>query len=414
MLQYEIFLVLAPGSALIAISAFLTSVLRRKGRMFPSLSALLFCAAAILLLNECELLGPGEPSILFFSRLTYVFIAFCPVFWFLFAIEYTMGVRKAFRSLFVSLALVPVATSVISFTNPAHHLLWKVNEFRSIGNLTVNVVVRYGPWFWVHMIYSYALYLIGTVLIVKAGLPRQTIYRRQSLVSILGGLFPLAVNLVYVLRLLPGVSKDFTPIAIALSGALFSVGIVKFRLFDLTPPPREKFQDYIAEGIVILDERNRVLDINGLALDFLGLDDVDVIGRIFDSLIGASPANPVSALLRERGSFNLAPEGSERSIPLDLIAIPLKNGKTSFRGLCVAVREVPEAAARSLRTEPVFSARERRIADLIVAGHTNKEIATELFVSENTIKTHISHIFKKAGARNRNEFALMYRDRFDT
>ncbi len=48
-----------------------------------------------------------------------------------------------------------------------------------------------------------------------------------------------------------------------------------------------------------------------------------------------------------------------------------------------------------------LTAREREVLLLIAEGQTNQEIANQLFVSEATIKTHISHIFSKLGARDR-------------
>lgn len=48
-----------------------------------------------------------------------------------------------------------------------------------------------------------------------------------------------------------------------------------------------------------------------------------------------------------------------------------------------------------------LTAREQEVLVLIAEGLLNHEIANKLFVSEATIKTHISHIFSKLGARDR-------------
>jgi DNA-binding CsgD family transcriptional regulator len=45
--------------------------------------------------------------------------------------------------------------------------------------------------------------------------------------------------------------------------------------------------------------------------------------------------------------------------------------------------------------------RELEILALIAAGLSNREIADRLFVSENTVKTHSSHLFEKLGAKRR-------------
>jgi DNA-binding CsgD family transcriptional regulator len=45
--------------------------------------------------------------------------------------------------------------------------------------------------------------------------------------------------------------------------------------------------------------------------------------------------------------------------------------------------------------------RELEILELMAQGMSNREIAEKLFVSENTVKTHSSHLFDKLGAKRR-------------
>ena len=47
--------------------------------------------------------------------------------------------------------------------------------------------------------------------------------------------------------------------------------------------------------------------------------------------------------------------------------------------------------------------RELEILELIAQGLSNKEIAARAHVSENTVKTHLSHVFDKLGARRRTQ-----------
>ncbi|MGB6133802.1 MAG: response regulator transcription factor [Acidobacteriaceae bacterium] len=47
--------------------------------------------------------------------------------------------------------------------------------------------------------------------------------------------------------------------------------------------------------------------------------------------------------------------------------------------------------------------RELEILTLVARGHSNREIATQLFVSENTVKTHCARAFDKLGAARRTQ-----------
>ncbi|MFD5782448.1 response regulator [Streptomyces sp. NPDC126933] len=56
----------------------------------------------------------------------------------------------------------------------------------------------------------------------------------------------------------------------------------------------------------------------------------------------------------------------------------------------------PAAAGR----EPL-SAREREVLALVAKGTSNREIAVELFISEATVKTHLTHLYAKLGVKDR-------------
>lgn len=54
-------------------------------------------------------------------------------------------------------------------------------------------------------------------------------------------------------------------------------------------------------------------------------------------------------------------------------------------------------------TEWKLSPSEQRVYDLVITGITNKEVAAKLFVTEKTVKFHMTAILKKTGAQRRTE-----------
>ena len=52
-----------------------------------------------------------------------------------------------------------------------------------------------------------------------------------------------------------------------------------------------------------------------------------------------------------------------------------------------------------------LTASERRVAQLAAAGRTNREIAQDLFVTLNTVESHMRHVFQKLGITRRTELA---------
>lgn len=67
----------------------------------------------------------------------------------------------------------------------------------------------------------------------------------------------------------------------------------------------------------------------------------------------------------------------------------------------VASRLVSRVRAPASPGGEQLSVRERDVLELVAKGTSNKEIAAELFISEATVKTHLTHIFAKLGAKDR-------------
>jgi DNA-binding NarL/FixJ family response regulator len=69
-------------------------------------------------------------------------------------------------------------------------------------------------------------------------------------------------------------------------------------------------------------------------------------------------------------------------------------------------REHEPSSAPDDGDRPALTKREREILSLIVEGSDNKEIAAELVISPETVKTHVSTVLEKLGAGNRVEAAV--------
>jgi DNA-binding NarL/FixJ family response regulator len=85
------------------------------------------------------------------------------------------------------------------------------------------------------------------------------------------------------------------------------------------------------------------------------------------------------------------------------IRLALEAARAGHTHLDPAAHEALVAAARARPSglEHDLTRREVEVLALIARGRSNKEIASELFLSEATVKTHVNHIFGKTGSRTR-------------
>jgi len=55
------------------------------------------------------------------------------------------------------------------------------------------------------------------------------------------------------------------------------------------------------------------------------------------------------------------------------------------------------------QSKPLLTNREREVFELLVQDKTTKEIAGQLFISEKTVRNHISNVMQKLGVKGRSQ-----------
>lgn len=83
-----------------------------------------------------------------------------------------------------------------------------------------------------------------------------------------------------------------------------------------------------------------------------------------------------------------------------------------YVGKLLAALERDDAGARSpaQRLPEPLSRRELEVLRLVAAGKSNRRIASELFVSVGTVKTHLNNLYRKLEARSRTQAAVRARE----
>ena len=69
--------------------------------------------------------------------------------------------------------------------------------------------------------------------------------------------------------------------------------------------------------------------------------------------------------------------------------------------LVVVLADELSTAKQHDRKAETLTGRELEILQLLAMGHTNRDIAGKLFISPDTVKTHLEHIYQKLGATDR-------------
>lgn len=263
------------------------AVIARTRRGVPGGAAFSWMMMAVALWSLASamhtLVGDREARIVI-AKFQYLGVAPIAVLWLLFAGEYS---RVAWplasdRLLRVAAWLVPALTLLLVLTNEQHLLHWAaIDEVHTAAG--ARLIYKPGPWYWVHVTYSYLLILIGTLMLVR-GLRRfPPPYRGQTALVIAGAIVPWAGNLLYLSGVLPA-GLDPTPIAFTVSGACLTFGIYRYRLFGLVPVARDMVIESMEDGVLVLDAQRRIVDLNAAAERYTGVS-AGNLGRPVDEVV---------------------------------------------------------------------------------------------------------------------------------
>jgi len=283
----------------------------------------------------------GIPGKITWAKFEYFGVVSCPVFFLLFAIEYNLLYRWLTRRNVMLLFVIPLITLGLALTNDWHGLIW--NSFTPSPAHENLLVFGHGLGFWIGAVgYSYLCMLVGTILLIRSALRLQAAYRSQVFIIMAAALAPWFINLVYITKLSPLPGLEMTPLVILISGALFTWDIFGFHLLDLVPIARHVLIETMAEGIIVLDQQKRVVDVNPGAQRLSGEKTDLAIGSEVTEIFSAWPEmgklfsqnNPETkietTIADNRGGY------------IEVSISPIYDWRGWFRGQFVALRDVTE------------------------------------------------------------------------
>ncbi|WP_034385036.1 diguanylate cyclase [Deinococcus sp. YIM 77859] len=284
---------------------------------------------------------------------TFVGVSLAPVFVLLMTLELTG--RALGRAVRAALFGVPLVTLLLLLGGDPQGLLF---GGRTLG---ANHLLQGGPWFRVVALYGYALLLFSVALLVHFAWHAPPLYRRQGMLLLAGLVLPWGVNVVSVLGARPFPNLDLTPVLFLLTALVFLWGIRGFRLFDVLPVARHLLVEQMAEGVLVLDEQARVVDLNPAARRLSRSSGPSPIGQPLEEVF----ADWSAVLERYRGVQQAHAElRLDDHLFLDLRISPLYDRQGRLRGRLVVWRDVTARRQAEARLQQAHAELQARLAQI--------------------------------------------------
>ena len=208
--------------------------------------------AALLCMKYTD---PANTAMLWvWDSLTYIGVAFSPAFTLCIALVFTKGWERM-RPLGWATLLVPFLTNLIVWTNPIHHLQYRVFS-------VVKSEIVFGPYIYLSGIYTYFCLVTGIVLMISFAIKNDSrLYLKQCILFSVGGIVPLVVSSIATFGP-PDIPITATPLSFVATIVCNGIAIYQLHLLDIKPIATQHILDWITDCYLVLSDEGLVITYN--------------------------------------------------------------------------------------------------------------------------------------------------------
>ena len=356
-------------SALVTTSMAIYGLRRRQLSTAITFSLMMFNITIWLVGYALELYSTELDDMLFWIKFSYIGVMSAPTLWLIFALQYTGHERWLTPRNIALLFIFPVFIIFINWTNE-HHRLFYSNFYVDLTGPFPRFALERGPLYLVGTINSYLTLVTAMVFLVIKFISASRTYRRQISIIIVGALFPWIANILYITGLNPFPYLNLTPLSFVATGTLMAWGLFRHQLLDVLPIARDKVVENMRDGVIVLNEQARIVDLNPPAQALVEHIRTDLIGVSLSDI----PVESLRTLAQSLGPTEIQmPLTFNQANTLhyyDALISPLHGRKGALTGWVIVLHNMTERRraeqALQLRTEEL----ETRNAELDAFAHT--------------------------------------------
>lgn len=269
-----------------------------------------------------ELASTSLDQITLWVHFEYIGISFAPAVWLIFTLRYTGYRYWAKPAVIIGTFTIPALTLFLVISNDLHHLHYSKMFLVTEGSPFPILGIERGPYYIIHVIYSYLAFLLGTIILWRRFRFADPFYKNQTRLLIAGGLFPLIFNFFYQTGLVSPLGYiDLTPFAFLITYLILGLAILKYGLFSIKPIAHSKIMESLTKGVLVFNVHHRVIDFNSKVKSFCKDSQKIKIGAQAKDIFSTEESllqifeNPKEQIL------TFKPEGSNRTVRLEVMFI---------------------------------------------------------------------------------------------
>jgi len=248
-----------------------------------------------------------------FLKLEYLTIPWIPGVLVVFVIEFAGYTSLLNKKGYLAIFLIPAIVFIGFFTNNFHHLYYEQTGYLIIDNLVVISNIP-GILYKLQYISNVIASTIGLFIILQLLIYSSPVLRPQMKYTAF--IFLVLTSCIILSFIFPQFYPDFDLSSVLLSiiGLIILNGIFKHNLLDLMHIPYLDIFNYLHEGVIVLDPRNRILEINIPASQYLDLDPSKIRGKNIESVDSIIQEQYSKLIEGTETTFTIKKEGIQQDL----------------------------------------------------------------------------------------------------
>jgi len=191
-----------------------------------------------------------------------------PLFLLSFAFRYTKKEIPNPRKMWAILSIIPFITLALIFTNSMHG--WAIISSQVITYYILSeYIYTFGIPIWIGLINSFIVLIWAITILIRQVVNDHGAQRTQHIIILTGIFFPILGTILSALNITIGLNRDLSPYTFAIANIIIAIGLFRFRIFGMLTVAKDRVVDEMADGVIILDNLGRVLDINSSAKEIM-------------------------------------------------------------------------------------------------------------------------------------------------
>lgn len=270
-MSYSHFIVLLPYLASAGISIWVGILAWKRRNILASiaLAGIAFGEAWWTLGYMLQLTRTSLDAMLLWNNVQFLAAVFVPLFYFGFAVEYSY--RNFPLSKLKWRFIMPVSIVVLALIwTDGFHGLFRTNPRMVAGGLFNHLVFDDGLAFNLYTIYAYTLIISSSLLLLVKYIAAPKLYRRQVGTLLVAILIPWITSVVAATGWIPVALHQITPLTFGISNLVIAWALFRHRLLDIIPVARGALIETMSDGVIVLDNFNRIVDLNPAGREILG------------------------------------------------------------------------------------------------------------------------------------------------